>query len=139
MFINSRLMTPLSQRETKGLNPPAWEDNYYETYRLNYELPVVRLQRPRQYGGSWFSVDLYDVSIADYYSLMALINKKGKPCIIKHPNLDRYILRPHSIVNVGIAKEQGYHKGGGFQFELVSHFPKPYLLEHTKSPKRVRF
>jgi hypothetical protein len=68
---------------------------------------------------------------------MALIGKRHKPIKYRHPNLDSYILHPGSIVNIGITKEQGFHKGGGWQFELVSGFAQFY--EREKDPKRVRF
>jgi hypothetical protein len=110
---------------------------FYQVSKIS--LPAARLHSTsRRCSGSWFAVDLYDVAIADYHNLMALVNQKGKPWFFKRPDLDRYILLPGSIVNVGIAKQQGFHEGGGLQFEFVSG-SAPYLLEHVKSPKQVRF
>ncbi len=136
MFFISSLMTPIAQGLTKEKD--AWEDGYYETSRLNYELPAVRLHgRHRACGGSWYAVDQYDTSVRNFQNLMALVTQKGRPWVFSHPSLDRYILLPGTAINVGMTKEQGFHDGGGLQFEYVTG-PSPQLLDHASSPKRVR-
>jgi hypothetical protein len=138
MFIRSSLLTPRSNK-ARTSQSTAWNKDYYETYRLNQTIPAARLHPgSNKCGGHWFAVDTYDVSIESYHNKLALVDKEGYPTKMKKPALDRFLLPPGSIVNVGLAKSQGSYSGGGFQFEFVSG-PNPILLEHVTNPTRVHF
>ncbi len=138
MFFRGAPFTPLRRERT--CQGDAWKDGYYETYRLMAELPAVRVHsRFRPPGGKWFAVDTYKISVADFQELMALI-AKGRPdraSTFKRPGIAWYCFQPHTVVNVGIAAEQGYHEGGGLQFEYVSG-PWVQLLDQASDRKRVR-
>ena len=138
MFFKSPLLTSITKTaHTSHIG--AWKDSYYETYRLNFELPAVRLHSHyRGCGGKWFAVDTYNMSLRDFHNSMALLtaHARPQPWFFKRPDLDWYILAPATVLNVGIAAEQGFHDGGGLQFEYVrGHHAQ--LLEHAKNPKRV--
>lgn len=136
MFINSSLATH-HKNKAKTEHTSAWKNGYYETYRLNETIPAARLHMSsRKCGGAWFALDAYDVSIEAFHSRLALVDKSGKAATLKNPSLDRYLLAPGTIVNVGLAKSQGQHHGGGWQVEYVSG-PAPVLLEHLNNPKHV--
>ena len=137
MFFRSSVLTEILKLPTSQSG--AWKVGFYETYRLNFELPAVRLHsRFRHCGGRWFAVDLYNFSVTDFHDLMALVTARGNPWFFKRPDLDWYVLPPGMLVNVGIAKDQGFHEGGGLQFEFVGG-PLAQLLQHSHNPKRVRF
>ena len=140
MLFHSTLFTPMPQAKSEPKT--AWHDGYWETHRLNYDLPAVRIHsRFRDCGGRWFAVDLYNVSAAEYQRLMALVARvRGgacRPVTLRHPHVDYYILPAGTIVNVGVAAKQGYHPGGGLQFQIVTG--RAVFLEEEKDPKRVQF
>ena len=137
MFIQSSVATPRSQKARTG-QPTAWKNNYYETYRINFPIPAARLHENAVKGwGHWFAVDTYDLSIAKYHNDLALVDKKGKATRLKSPVLDLFLLFPGTIVNVGLARSQGYHSGGGWQFEIVDG-PSPSLIEQIHKPQRIK-
>jgi hypothetical protein len=136
MLIQSTLLAHRIQK-AKTSQSAAWKNNYYETYRINLTIPAARLhQGSGKCWGLWFAVDTYHVSLESYHDKLALVDNKGKATRMKNPALDRFLLAPGTIVNVGLAKSQGCHSGGGFQFEFVSG-PGPVLLEHVSNPKLV--
>jgi hypothetical protein len=138
VYINSPIATFRKNRaKTDQVN--AWKNGYYETYRVNETVGAVRLHlSSRKCGGSWFAVAVYDTTVEAYHNKFALVDKTGKATILKNFALDRYLLAPGTIVNVGLARSQGYHHGGGYQVEFVSG-PSPVLMEHVVNPKRVQF
>jgi hypothetical protein len=138
MFFRTALLTSLAQRRTS--QPSAWKDGYYETYRLTAELPAVRVHgRSKAPGGRWFAVDTYNVSVAEFQEAMALIasDRPGRAWKFKNPDIAWYCLRPGTVVNVGLVAEQGYHKGGGVQFEFVDG-EDAYLLGQASERRQVR-
>jgi hypothetical protein len=137
MFINSALLAHRSQKaKTSQLN--AWKNNYYETYRINATIPAARMHEgTNKLHGRWFAVDTYDISIESYHNKLAMVNKDGKSVILKNPAVDLFLLAPGTIVNIGLAKSQGFHSGGGWQFEFVEG-PAPCLMEQNLKPKRVQ-
>jgi hypothetical protein len=135
MFFNSSLLTPLAKHPTDHLT--AWRDEYYETYRLNFEIPAVRLHPRNRPGGRWFAVDTHDIGVRQYQGLMAIVDKHGDPTFFRGPVLDWCLLLPRTIVNVGVAAEQGFHEGGGLQFEFRQGEPAQ-VLDKDLARKRVR-
>ena len=137
MFIQSALVTYRNQK-VKTSQPLAWKNNKYETYRINFPIPAARLHESgTKNSGHWFAVDSYDVSIESYHDKLALVDIAGKATKFKNPSLEIYLLSPGTIVNVGLAKSQGFHSGGGWQFEFVEGFP-PVHIEHINKPERVQ-
>lgn len=138
MFFRSALLTPLPKARTDHAS--AWKDGYYETYRLTAEVPAVRVHsRFRSPGGRWFAVDTYNVSVAHFQESMALVasGRDGRAWTFKRPGLAWYCLLPSTVVNVGIAAKQGYHEGGGLQFEFVNG-PHAQLLDQASGRKQLR-
>jgi hypothetical protein len=135
MFISSPLATPRKQFTTNHLD--AWEDGYYESYVLNQDLPAIRLHPRHRSGGSWFAVDTYDITTRNYQDQLAMLGKRGSPRVFKRPVVEWCVLPKETTVNVGVAAEQGFHKGGGFQFERKDG-PEVQVLEKTIGPSRVR-
>jgi hypothetical protein len=136
MIISSSQLAHLSQR-AKTSQQTAWKNDYYETYRINLTISAARLHMSScRCGGNWFAVDTYHVTIEYFHNKLALVDKDGHAVRIKNPALDRFLLSPGTIVNVGFAKAQGFYAGGGYQFEFVSG-PNPILLEHVSNPKKV--
>ena len=132
------LLIPLTNHKTSQKN--AWKDGYYETYRLNVELPAVRLHsRWKSSGGKWFAVDTYNLSVPNFQKSMALIasGRPGRAWTFKRPGLAWYCLLKGTVVNVGIAAQQGYHEGGGLQFEFVRG-PLAQILDQASDRKQVR-
>ncbi len=131
-MIPSSLLTKMPQRQTSQEN--AWQDGKYDTYRLNFEIPAVRVHR---YGtpltGDWYAVDEYNLSVSTYHDRYALLSK------YKRPQLEIFLLRPGTTVNVGKARRQGPFLGGGLQFEVLFGSPQPQHLEHVDDPKRIRY
>ena len=145
------LLARIAQVDT--LLKKAWLYGRYETYRLNFELPAVRLHRftgdrhaPRIPGqpkshGCWFAVDEYHALITDFTRRLAVPRRTLKLKDATHAEQDIYLLLPSSIVNVGIAAPW-YHWenwGGGLQFELMKGSAMPVFLEHARISKHVQF
>jgi hypothetical protein len=138
MYFRTSLLVPLPRGHTD--HDGAWKDGYYETYRLMAELPAVRMHsRYVSPGGKWFAVDTYNVSIEGFQESMALIarNRPNRAWTFQRPGVAWYCLLPGTVVNVGVAAEQGYHAGGGLQVEYVSG-PWAQLIEQASDPKRIR-
>jgi len=138
MFFRTSLLAPLSTKRTGYVR--AWKDGYHETYRLTETLPAVRVHsRFRPPGGKWFAVDTYNISVAHFQDSMALIasGRPGRAWTFERPGLAWYWLLPGTVVNVGIAAEQGYHHGGGLQFEWVDG-PHALLMDQASDRKQVR-
>jgi hypothetical protein len=135
MHLSSTLLTPLKKASTS--QSTAWKDGIYLTYRLNFAITGVRLHAlGRSHFGRWFAVDPQNWTALNYQHRLALVNKQGKPILLKKYELDYFILYPTSIFNVGIAAKQGFHTGGAWQFEFVKG-PQPILDEVVKNPKRI--
>ena len=136
MLILSALMAYRGKKaKTSHFN--AWKDDHYETYRINQPIPAARLHLVSGKAmGRWFAVDTYHVSIKSYHDKLALVDKTGKATTFSSPALDIYLLIPGTIVNVGLARSQGAHAGGGWQFEFVDG-PAPLLIEHINKPGLV--
>ena len=136
MLFRTSLLSLLAKGHTS--QPNAWKDGYYDSYRLMFELPAVRVHsRFRSPAGRWFAVDTYDVSLTTFQHSMALVTSNGQPWFFKRPDLAWYLLLPGTVVNVGLAAEQGFHEGGGLQFEFVSG-RHAQLLDQAADRKRVR-
>jgi hypothetical protein len=131
-MVYSSLLTKISKRPTS--QPTAWQSDNYETYRLNFEIPAVRLH---EFGssivGAWYAVDEYNLSVSAYHDRYALLSK------YKRPQFEIFLLVPGTIVNVGRAKRQGMFLGGGLQFEVLFENPQPQRLEQVDDPNRIRF
>jgi hypothetical protein len=126
------VLTPIPQRTTS--QESAWENGKYETYRLGFAIPAVRLhERGTIRTGSWFAVDEYNLSVPSYRGRYALLDRH------KRPQLEVFLLAPGTIVNVGRAGRQAPFAGGGLQFEVLLGGPEPQPIEHVDNPKRVRF
>ena len=131
-MIRTSLLTRLSQQRTSQQS--AWRGGKFETYRLNFAIPAVRLHEkgtPR--GGAWYAVDEYNLTVPAYHRRYALLKK------LERPQLEIFVLAAGTIVNVGMARRQGSFRGGGLQFEILPGSPKPQAVEHISDPNRVRF
>ena len=126
------LLTKVPQRITSQRS--AWLGGKYETFRLNFEIPAARMH---QHGtsplGSWYAVDEYNLSVAEYHNRYALLAKQ------RRPQLELVVLVPGTTVNVGKANRQGAAAGGGLQFEVLPGSPQPRFTEHADNPRRVRY
>ncbi len=135
MHLSSALLTPLKKASTS--QSTAWKDGIYLTYRLNFAISGVRLHElGRSHFGHWFAVDPNNWTVKTYQDRLALVNKQCNAIRLKKPELDYFLLYPNSIFNIGIAAKQGFHKGGGWQFEFVTG-PKPKVLEVVQRPKLI--
>ena len=136
MYRGNNLLTSLhSNRETS--QPNAWLEGY-RTFRLNFVIPAIRIHSKfRTCGGRWFAVDTYNISLKHFQDEMAMVNSHGKSWTFKQPEVDWYLLKENSIFNVGLAKNQGSHAGGGLQFEFRSG-PWPVFMEKASGREFIR-
>jgi len=122
-MISGDLYTKLPKSTTQ--QPTAWQNGEFETVRLNYTLPAVRIHEHYAHRrGRFFAVDEYNLSISAYQNRYALLAKH------KRPKLEIFLLAPRTIVNVGKARRQGEFSGGGLQFEVLEGSPDPVHIKH---------
>ncbi len=143
MFLSGSEFSRLTDKDgnfinmpTSGIRPPAWKDNYYETYRIHVTLHAVRLHPqgqppyPHDKPPKWYAVDRYHDRVATYRKVMALLNPAEEA--------DSYVLQPGGIFNVGIANSQRVSgevlPGGAWQFEYVGG-SRPLPDEHVSALK----
>ena len=133
MIPNSNtLFTLVPRRPT--CQKTAWQNEQYETYRLNFTIRAVRLhEHGKSRTGAWYAVDEYDLSLSQYHKRYALLAK------YKNPGVEIFAISANTIVSVGRANRQGSYPGGGLQLEVLLGSPKPQHVEHDGSPKRVQY
>jgi hypothetical protein len=125
------LLTRIQKRGTIYQN--AWKNGQYETYRLNFAIPAVRLRGPAPQPLIWFAVDEYNLSVMNYHHRYSLPKKLDD--VVQ----ETWLLSPGSLVNVGVAADLFSHPGGGLQFELLPGSRQPALIEQKSNPKRVQY
>jgi hypothetical protein len=83
--------------------------------------------------GIWFALDAYELGIGEFVRAVTL----RKPPQV--PELDRWLLQPHTVLNLGIASSLDLPgRGGAVQAEFVYGSPLPIPLDSRKVRQNVR-